>query len=57
MTTVLAPKTPLPGLLLTGQSLGLHGLLGVSMTSVFTCAEIIGLDALATEILCQNNKT
>ena len=40
-----------PNLLMTGQSLNLHGMLGVSMTSVLTCAEIIGMSALASEIL------
>lgn len=51
MTTVLTPKTPVRNLLLTGQSLNLHGILGVSMTSVFTCALILGMDAIAPEIL------
>ncbi len=45
MMTLLTPKTPIPNLFLTGQSLTLHGLLGVSMTSLFTCAEIIGKEA------------
>jgi all-trans-retinol 13,14-reductase len=45
MMTLLTPKTPIPNLLLTGQSLTLHGLLGVSMTSLFTCAEILGKEA------------
>lgn len=43
MYTVLTPRTPIPNLLQTGQSLNLHGVLGVSMTSLFTCAEIIGV--------------
>ncbi|MCM1177102.1 MAG: NAD(P)/FAD-dependent oxidoreductase [Clostridium sp.] len=51
MTTVLTPKTPVANLLLTGQSLNLHGILGVSMTSVFTCASILGMDAVAPDIL------
>lgn len=51
MTTVLTPKTPIPNLLLTGQSLNLHGILGVSMTSVFTCASVLGMDAIAPDIL------
>ena len=46
MMTLLTPKTPVPNLLLTGQSLTLHGLLGVSMTSLFTCAEILGKEAV-----------
>lgn len=51
MTTVLTPRTPISGLLLTGQSLNLHGILGVSMTSVFTCAMILGMEDLAREVL------
>ena len=42
LRTVLSPRTPLANLLFTGQSLNLHGLLGVSMTSVLTCREILG---------------
>ncbi|MBQ3175997.1 MAG: NAD(P)/FAD-dependent oxidoreductase [Bacteroidales bacterium] len=45
MQTLLTPKTPVPNLYLTGQNLNLHGVLGVSMTSFFTCAEIIGMEA------------
>ncbi len=41
MTTVLTPRTPIKNLLLTGQNLNLHGVLGVSMTALFTCREII----------------
>jgi all-trans-retinol 13,14-reductase len=48
MTTLLSPRTPAPNLFLTGQNLNLHGVLGVSMTSFFTCAEITGM-AVATE--------
>jgi len=44
MYTVLTPRTPIPNLLLTGQNLNLHGILGVSVTSFFTCAEILGMD-------------
>ena len=42
MMTLLSAKTPIPNLLLTGQSLTLHGLLGVTMSSLFTVAEVIG---------------
>jgi hypothetical protein len=44
LTTLLSPRTPEPNLFLTGQNLNLHGVLGVSVTSFFTCAEIIGLE-------------
>lgn len=42
LTTVLSPMTPVKNLLMTGQSLNLHGILGVSMTSLYTCAQILG---------------
>ena len=45
MLTLLTPRTPVPNLLLTGQNLNLHGVLGVSMSSFFTCAEILGMAA------------
>ena len=51
MATVISPRTPLPNLLMTGQSLNLHGILGVSMTSVLTASCILGLDSLTSEIL------
>ncbi len=50
MLTVLTPRTPVPHLLQTGQSLNLHGILGVTMTSLFTCAEIIGMETIQKEI-------
>lgn len=50
MLTVLTPRTPVQNLLLTGQSLNLHGILGVSMTSLFTSAEILGMDTIRKEL-------
>lgn len=46
LMTLLTPQTPVPNLLLTGQNLNLHGILGVSMTSFFTCAKITGMKVL-----------
>lgn len=51
LTTILSPRTPVQNLLLTGQSLNLHGILGVSLTSVITCSAILGMDTLKQEIL------
>lgn len=48
--TVLSPLTPVPGLLMTGQSLNLHGVLGVSMTSLYTCSAVLGKDTVYEEI-------
>jgi all-trans-retinol 13,14-reductase len=50
MYTMLAPQTQISNLLLTGQNLNLHGVLGVSMTSFFTCAKIIGMEKLLKEL-------
>ena len=36
--TLLTPLSPIPNVFFTGQNLSLHGILGVSMTSLFTCA-------------------
>ena len=44
--TLLSPRTPIPNLLLTGQNLMLHGLHGVTMTALFTCAEVLGKEPI-----------
>ena len=44
LLTTLAPRTPIPNLLLTGQSLMLHGVEGVTMTALQTCGELLGKD-------------
>lgn len=46
MITLLSPRTPISNLLLTGQNLMLHGLHGVTMTALFTCAEILGKEPI-----------
>lgn len=50
MFTVLTPRTPVSNLFLTGQSLNLHGILGTSMTSIFTCAEILGMNTIVNDL-------
>ena len=50
LTTVISPRTPISNLLLTGQSLNLHGFLGVSMTSLLTCSSILGMDYIRKEL-------
>lgn len=49
--TVLSPNTPVPNLFLTGQNLNLHGILGVSMTSFFTCAQLTGMEGLVKDLM------
>lgn len=46
LMTILSPRTPIPNLLLTGQNLMLHGVHGVTMTSLYTCAEVLGKEAV-----------
>ena len=50
MHTILAPNTPIKNLLLTGQNLCVHGVLGVSMTSLITCSQIPGMENILEEI-------
>ena len=39
--TILSPRTPVPNLFLTGQSLMLHGLHGVTKTANYTCQAVL----------------
>jgi len=41
LTTVLSPRTPLSNLFLAGQNIGIHGVMGVTKSSMATCDEII----------------
>ena len=45
-TCYVHPRTPVPGLFLTGQNCGLHGVLGVSETALVTSREILGEETL-----------
>jgi len=36
----ISPVTPLPWLFLTGQNLGLHGILGTTISALNTCKSI-----------------
>ncbi|KAA5536680.1 NAD(P)/FAD-dependent oxidoreductase [Taibaiella lutea] len=46
-------RTKIPNLMLVGQNIGLHGVLGVSINAIAVCGELIGLDYLLEKI----NKT
>jgi all-trans-retinol 13,14-reductase len=43
LETMLSPRTPVSNLFMTGQNQNLHGMLGVSVTSLLTCAQISGV--------------
>jgi len=44
MKTFISPRTKINNLYLTGQNLNLHGVLGVTVSSVLTCGQIFGMD-------------
>lgn len=46
----LPPRTKVKNLLLTGQSVNMHGILGVTICAVLTCSEIVGRDYLLQKI-------
>lgn len=46
LMTLLSPRTPISNLFFTGQNLMMHGVHGVTMTSLHTCAAILGKDAI-----------
>jgi all-trans-retinol 13,14-reductase len=50
MKTLIASKTKLDNLYLTGQSINMHGVLGVTIGAVVTCSEIVGKEYLVTKI-------
>ncbi|MFD1603269.1 phytoene desaturase family protein [Flavobacterium artemisiae] len=53
MKTLIPSKTKLENLYLTGQSVNMHGVLGVTIGAVITCSEIVGKEYLLEKI----NKT
>lgn len=50
MKSFIASKTKLDNLYLTGQSVNMHGVLGVTIGAVITCSEIVGKEYLVTKI-------
>jgi all-trans-retinol 13,14-reductase len=48
--TQIPVRTKIPNLLLTGQNIGLHGVLGVSINAIAACGELVGLDYLLEKI-------
>ncbi|MCF6169777.1 MAG: NAD(P)/FAD-dependent oxidoreductase [Bacteroidales bacterium] len=50
MGSYVSPRTKIPNLYFTGQNLNLHGMLGVSLSSLLTCGEFVSLRELINEI-------
>jgi phytoene dehydrogenase-like protein len=57
LRSFISPKTKIKNLLFTGQSLNMHGILGVTIGAVLTCSEVIGMDVLLNKILSANKTT
>jgi all-trans-retinol 13,14-reductase len=51
LSSFVGPRTKVPNFYFTGQNINLHGLLGVSLSAISTCAEICGIDYLTNKIL------
>jgi all-trans-retinol 13,14-reductase len=50
MESMILPRTTIPNLFLTGQNTNVHGILGVSISSVVTCGELIDIRYLVRKI-------
>lgn len=50
MHSTILPKTKIANLLLTGQNVNLHGILGVTISSILTCGELIDIKQLIGKI-------
>lgn len=46
LKTMMSPRTKIDNLFLTGQSVNMHGILGVTIGAFNTCAEIIGKETI-----------
>ncbi|NHF60552.1 NAD(P)/FAD-dependent oxidoreductase [Flavobacteriaceae bacterium TP-CH-4] len=50
LKSFISPRTRIPNLFFTGQSLNMHGILGVTISGVLTCSEIVGGEYLLNKI-------
>ncbi|WP_338039489.1 hypothetical protein [Maribacter litopenaei] len=50
LKSFISPRTKIENLYLTGQSLNMHGILGVTISGVVTCSEILGGSYLINKI-------
>ncbi len=50
LKSMILPKTKVPNLLLTGQNINIHGVIGVTICSLLTCAELLGMGYLINKM-------
>lgn len=48
--TLVSQRTKVPNLFMTGQNINSHGILGVTIGGVITCAEFLGINTVIEEI-------
>jgi all-trans-retinol 13,14-reductase len=46
LKTIIVPRTGVRNLFLTGQNINIHGVIGVTISAILTCGELIGLSYL-----------
>lgn len=56
LKSFISPRTRIPNLLFTGQSLNMHGILGVTISGVLTCSELLGQEYLMNKINAVSEK-
>ena len=50
MTNTVLPNTKIPNLMLAGQNITMHGVMGVAMSALLVCSRFIGMDNLVDKI-------
>ncbi len=51
LRSIILPRTKIPNLFFTGQSLNIHGILGTTTSAFITCSEFIGFQNLVNKII------
>ncbi len=57
LKSFISPRTKVENLYFTGQSLNMHGILGVTISGVVTCSEILGAEFLLEKIVAGSEKS
>lgn len=55
LQTLISQSTKVPNLFMTGQNINSHGILGVTIGAIITCAEFLGLNHIIKEIQESNH--
>jgi all-trans-retinol 13,14-reductase len=54
--TLVSQRTKIPNLFMTGQNINSHGILGVTIGAMITCAEFLGMNHIIKQIEQMNNE-